>query len=260
MGNNNSVENYVSKITSITVNTIIESYQSHSQDMINSQTLGVDCSTVYLNYLNNVNNCYKLFNEKGCYSNDTKTYKQCTMDELNKICSSFQGANCVANQLRLSQQVVIDTSLSSSSAQWIDIKNDIVDKVQSNISQQLSLGSFNNKVKSNIENVASVLSNNVLQNFQEIYLNIPNQQTVNMAGGNVNVVNLESTINYVSNIVQNNKQYTEAVNELAVEIYNNLVQETSYTRTLQTILFAISAIIIFLILVGIVLFVFKLKK
>lgn len=260
MGNNNSVENYVSKITSITVNTIVESYQSHSQDMINTQTLGVDCSTVYANYLNNINNCYILFNEKGCYSNETKTYKQCTMDELNKICSGFQGANCVANQLRLSQQVAIDTTLSSSSIQWIGIKNDIIEKIQSNISQQLSLGSFNNKVKSNIENVANVLSNNVLQNFQQVYLDIPNQQTVNMAGGNVNVVNLESTINYVNNILQNNEQYTEAVNELAVEIYNNLVQETSYTRTLQTVLFAVATIIIFLIIIGIVLFVAKLKR
>ena len=252
MGAGNSVQSYITSTNNIVVNSITTAYQSQNLQSINSQNITVDCSTAKDDYLKVITDCIDTYSKPGYCGG-----KNC--DWL-AICGGISDMSCIGSNIVFDQQIVINVDMTQDSKQWSDIQNTVAQNIQANIQQSSGLFEFDDKVKNDINSLVSTVTNTILNDVQQSYVNLPNQQSVLIGSGSVNLVTLKSAESYIETILQQNEQYTQVLNQVAVDIQANVSQESSIQGTLRLVLIVIFSIIGALILLGVVLVIIKMIR
>jgi hypothetical protein len=222
--------------TQIVVQAMLNITQDISQGSIIQQNIKVDCANKNLcNSCLNVANKYKLA-PNGDYSN---------------ICRA-----CFCNLENINVNNIIMMNLSALQQSSSD---DFVKQIKNSLTQQLaSTGSMSNTTisKSSSESLSSTSSNiyNSIseQSFQEAVSGLKSFQIINVKNPNTSLINIELDIavNYLSKIIQQNKEVSKNVNDLTQQI-SQITSESS-----QSILYVIVSFIITLVIIAIAIFVF----
>jgi len=257
MGGANSVQSYVTAINKSVVNSIISSYQAENTTNINKQKVVINCNTAIQNYLAATIKCINQYqNKKVCGT--VKNKRLCTPTEIKNLCDGFAGSTCEGSNLKLNQSIAINTDITQTSVQWSNITNTIQNTINSNVEQTTGLFEFNDTVKNNINSLIKTVTNTFLNNISTAYINISNQQVINIGGGAVlSVVTMNSAQHYVLNILQTNSQYNNVVNTLATNIRTQVTQDTRFSSILRVILIVLGILLLGLLLLGIILIILK---
>lgn len=253
MGGGNSVLNISKSINNNITNLTINSIQTSSTNINQSQSLIVDCGE--------------------WNSMVTNAKIQCSHDVINSInigkmtpqeganyCSKIFDGTCGANGV--SMKGVMQVSISE------DMRTNIVSKIQNGVKgsienaakQSTGILQFADHTTTVIDDESTNITNTLKNYIQDSYSTITSKQTIMVANAQVSLITQDTFIDDFQKKVLNSSDYSSSVNKIATAIKNSADQENGTLGGGSTIIAIVVSIILILIVIGIILWFLKKKR
>lgn len=242
MGSGNSSTNSVSSILNIVSTIVTQSMQQAVNVVSLSQYLEADCLAFKLAVDDNIRKCQEDLLELGG-TTPADILQVCNLNLQNVL-------TCGGSQIAFRQAVNLNLTADQRSAVQTAVQENLENQLTSQTLASSGLLSFNQKIKDEIAELATAVSEVFNANIQQIYSNTEGRQTVYLNAGLLQFVSLDQNVKNIVNLLMTDRD----VVRLSQSIVNDIsVQLAAQTSTVSTILWVAIAIIGAVVVVVIVL-------
>ena len=267
MGAGNSIENITTNINKSVTESITNVFQNNANFTSTDQEIMLNCSQPTGNKWpqspapNVPINTSSTFYDQ-CFRTVTDTDLIKTNADLVKLASvclekdtNIPFLTCSATDLNLSNFINVQAVQDSSSEIINSISNTASNSVQQSVDAILPGTSTDNKVLDAVKTVQSILTSTRVTNmiYNSLVTNSTQRINITGAGSVLNTVTLNDTINTISQQLNSDKEYTDAVNNLSTVVS----QKASAEFGGGTIGAIIASIVGFFLIIGLIIFLVK---
>ena len=211
MGIGNSVENNTKNINDVVTKSIMDSLQSATNKLLQSQSIKAFCQEDVAKAA--------LAAKNECTTTLAKEFKDAgyTADELAKLIKDSCPYICQISDISQNQALDRKTSIQEVQNNKQNIVNSVTAGVTSYVDNKAP-GGIGNSVKVNTTNIGKSVSTMLQKNAQEILTNATVTQSIEAVNTSVNLVTQTQVSQQMLQALQNQTSYQNAVNNLATDI------------------------------------------
>lgn len=242
-----SVKDITKIINTIVQNTIINTLQTSSQNVISTQSLQLSCQKASSTYLSFIKDTLPIFTEKIMESN--------TPEEVQQILANT--IDCSARDVSLTGTIVFSGDVNQQMGITQLVKNNVATGVKQAVS---AAGGSGSTVDNYTKIVTDILTNTLIEKSMKALQDEASSQQINISGGNISQVSLTAASTFIGETLASDYNYNSAVNDLSQSI-SQVAKDDSSTSLIEAIYNIIKKIVYIVIgalaLLGVIIFIIK---
>lgn len=248
MGGGNSVQAIQKSITNNTASIITESMQKASSLAYNEQRVVVTCNAGLEIMTKALAACHEL-------------HKDRPYTQIVELCAPYnlKEWRCGINGLEMTTRLNVQLTGEQMNNVEAAVSNDLKSNLSTALQQDMGLLEFGKTTKVKMNAFIDVTTKIFNESIQLIYESMQNVQTVELEGGTLQNVTMDSATESVNDWLMSNSAYLQASNDLAVSIDTDLKNQQS-KNTLIIVAIVVGALIVLAIIVAVVYIVSRSKK
>jgi hypothetical protein len=255
MGAGNSTENIQNIVNNTVVSTTISSLQDESNQILNQQSLTIDCNDKeFLEQKSKTMlSCQKYWGD--LYKNKFNTEEMGNF--ISKTCNNPW--NCGGEHIKMSSTIDANLSSQQISKAISNSSSALANNLKQTAKTTTGLLQFNDKTKNVINSNSSTIIKNLAESSQKIKNGFTNVQTLKVSGGNLSYVDMTDVAKTIINIIQEDDTTMKSISNITSAIKQD-AETSSFLYKIIKIFLIITGIIFGIILIIIIFYKFILNK
>jgi hypothetical protein len=240
----NITQKAVTKAVAIAITNIIQSVNNKVSSI---QTLNVDCNEWNRNNIQMYTKCQTI-------------NKSRSVDDIIRMCKPLL-QKCGVRNISFKSIIVVSAKAMQSATLSTKLRQDLANKMEGTIKQTTGFFQFGDSNNTYMENVVNSVMRAITNTENRVNLNLPTVQAVNLHGGFHELITFDSSVNYISSIIQKSKAVNESIQALTAQ-QKSLNEQSAgdFGSLFRALIGIIIAVVGLLIVLGIVLWIIKRNK
>jgi hypothetical protein len=247
MGGGHSTNITQKAVTTAVAMAITNIIQSVSNKVSSIQTLNVDCNEWNRNNIHMYTKCQSI-------------NKSRSVDDIIRMCKPLL-QKCGVRNINFKSIIVVSVKAMQSATLSTKLRQDLANKMEGTIKQTTGFFQFGDSNNTYMENVVNSVMKVITNTENHVNLNLPTVQAVNLHGGFHELITVDSSVDYISSVIQKSTAVTKAIQALTAQ-QKSLNEQSAgdFGRLFRILIGVIVAVIGLLLVLGIILWLIKKNK